>query len=108
LDDKAFMRRVVEMTIRKAVPIGLRAAAKVNPKHAEALEAAAVRCEVEGTREAALEGERVARVAAAAAAADARTRDRVLAQYAEWVMEILIEMQAPGCEFLDLVPVVAA
>ena len=44
--------------------------------------------------------------AAAAAAAAARTRDRVLAQYAEWVVDILIDLQAPGCEFLDLVPVV--
>ena len=41
LDDREFMRRVAEMTIRKAVPIGLRAAAKLNPKHATALEAAA-------------------------------------------------------------------
>ena len=23
---------------------------------------------------------------------------------AEWVVEILIEMQAPGCQWLDLVP----
>jgi hypothetical protein len=68
LDDKVFATRVVEMTIRKALPIGLRAAASRNPKHAEALEAAAVRCEQEGTREAALDGERVARAAAAAAA----------------------------------------
>jgi hypothetical protein len=115
LDEKEFMRRVAEMTIRKAVPIGLRAAAKRNPKHADALEAAAVRCEVEGTREAAMEGGRVARAAADAAAyaayaaadaaADARrTRDRVLAEYAEWVVEILIETQAPGCQWLYLAP----
>jgi hypothetical protein len=168
LDDREFARRVVEMTIRKAVPVGLRAAARRNPKHAAALEAAAVRCETEGTREAAREGERVAAAAyaayaaaaaaayaaaaaaadaaadaayaayaayAAAAAADAaaayaayaaadaaaayaaadadadadadaaaRTRDRVLADYAEWVVEILIGMQAPGCQWLDLVP----
>ncbi len=31
LDDREFMRRVAEMTIRKAVPVGLRAAAKMNP-----------------------------------------------------------------------------
>lgn len=45
LDETEFRRRVIDMTIRKAVPVGLRAAAKVSPKHAEALEAAAVRCE---------------------------------------------------------------
>src|SRR3990167_5322850 len=50
--------------------------------------------------------------AAAAYAADAATyadaaasaRDRALAEYAEWVVEILIDMKAPGCEWLDLVP----
>jgi hypothetical protein len=98
LDEREFIRRVVEMTIRRAMPVGLRAAASLNPKHAGALEAAAVRCEREGTREAA---------EAAAYAAAAVARDRVLAQYAEWVVEILIDMRAPGCEFLDLVPVVA-
>jgi hypothetical protein len=133
LDNREFVRRVVEMTIRKAVPSGLRAAAKVNPKHVAQLEAAAVRCEREGTREAARDA-RCAAVAAAyasdaaaadayadayaaAAAADATAavyadaadaddaRDRVLAEYAENVVQILIEMGAPGCEFLDLVPV---
>jgi len=162
LNNKEFVRRVIEMTIRKAVPVGLRAAAKLNPKHAKALEAAAVRCEVEGTREAAREGERVARAYADADAADAAAaahayaaadaayaaayacsdaahaayaaadaayaaahayvaaadaahdaaagdaRDKSLAAYAEWVVEILIDLKAPGCEFLDLVPVVAA
>jgi hypothetical protein len=46
--------------------------------------------------------------AADAAAADARTRDRVLADYAEWVVEILIDLNAPGCQWLDLVPKEAA
>ena len=139
LDDREFVRRVVDMTIRRALPEGLRAAARVNPKHADALEASAVRCETEGTRESAREGERVARAAAAsavssadyasasayaassaaaaaasadyaaasaAASADyaARARDRALAEYAEWVVEILIDMNAPGCQWLDLVP----
>jgi len=155
LDEKEFIRRVVEMTIRKAVPVGLRAVASRNPTHAKDLEAAAVRCEQEGTRESARNGERVARAAYAAAdaayaaaaadayaaaaadayaayaaaaaaayaayaaaaadaaaaaaayaaaAADARTRDRVLAEYAEWVVQILIDMQAPGCQWLYLTP----
>lgn len=146
LDDAEFVRRVVEMTIRKLVPTALRSAAKRNPKHASDLEAAAVRCEQEGTREAASDGERIARVAAAAdvytdaydaTAADccacactrtsaagsadaagyaadaaagytssAAARDKSLAQYGEWVVEILIAMDAPGCQWLDVTPVV--
>ena len=47
LDDRDFVRRVVDMTIRKAVPAGLRAAARVNPKHAGALELAAAKCEAD-------------------------------------------------------------
>jgi hypothetical protein len=141
LDDREFVRRVAEMTIRRVVPVGLRAAAKKNPAFADRLEAAAVRCEQEGTREASRHAREIADAASAAAyasaayadaaayaayaaaadaaayAADAaanaasaadRTRDRVLAAYAEWVVEILIEMDAPGCQWLDLVPREAA
>jgi hypothetical protein len=168
LDDREFMRRVAEMTIRRAVPVGLRAAAKLNPKNADKLEAAAVRCEHEGTREACKAAQKIASAsayaayaagdasayayaayaagdasaydasayaadasasasasasayaagdasasasayAASASAADAyayaaRARDRVLAEYAEWIVEILIDMQAPGCQWLDLTP----
>ena len=46
-----------------------------------------------------------ASAAASAAAVDAR--DRALAEYAEWVVEILIDMRAPGCQWLDLVPLEA-
>src|SRR5687767_6383521 len=127
LDDREFVRRVVDMTIRRTVPRSLRAAAKANPKFADRLEACAVRCEREGSREACVEARREARAAAAAAAADAaayaaadaadaayaayadaaaaaadaadaayaadaRARDRALAEYAEWVVEILIAM----------------
>jgi hypothetical protein len=151
LDDKEFIRRVVDMTIRKAVPAGLRAVARVIPAHAGALDAAAARCEREGTRESCQHARDVARearraadaaaaadadaaaaaaaaadayayaaaaaaadaaadaaaAAAAAAAADAAAdaaRDKSLAAYGEWVVEILIDMQAPGCQWLDLVP----
>ena len=48
--------------------------------------------------------------AAAAAAADASAadaRDKSLAMYAEWVVEILIAMDAPGCQWLDLVAISA-
>lgn len=150
LDDKEFVRRVCEMTIRTTVPNALRAAATVNPKHADALEAAAVRCEVEGTRDSARNGERVALASVAAAANSANaaaaaaayaevaaayaevaavsaevaanaaayavsaavdaasTRDRVLAHYAEQVVQILSAMDAPGCQWLHLAPLEAA
>jgi hypothetical protein len=143
LDDREFTRRVVEMTIRRVVPLALRDAARRVPAHAQALEAAAVRCEHEGTREAAKDGERVARAADAAAdaaayaasdaaasdaaasdaaaydaaadadaavyaAAYAKARDTRLGAFAEWVVEILIDMNAPGCQWLDLVPVGAS
>ncbi len=144
LDEQEFVRRVVEMTIRKSLPLALRASAKLNPKHADKLEAAAMRCEAEGTREAAQHAKEIAYAASAAdaaasasaadaAAADAASaadaaasaadaaasdadaaasdadaaRDKSLAQYAEWVVEILINMNAPGCEWLDLVPCAA-
>ena len=74
LDDAEFRRRVIGMTIRKTVPVGLRAAATRNPTRA------------------------------AAYAASARTRDRMLAEYAEHAVQILIDMGAPGCQWLDLVP----
>jgi hypothetical protein len=150
LDERAFVRRVVDVTIRKAVPSGLRAAARVNPTHADRLEAAAVRCETEGTQQSCEEARDVAHAAAADAyaaayaaaaaahaaaaaahaaaaaahaaaaayaaadayadadadadAAAASARDRALAEYAEWMVQILIDMNAPGCQWLDLVP----
>jgi hypothetical protein len=127
LDGTEFVRRIVEMTIRKAVPVGLRAAVRRIPEHAKALEAAAVRCEQEGTRDAADAAYAAAAAyaadaaayaaanaanaaadaadAAAYAAANAAAADRVLADYAEWVVQILIDMKAPGCQWLDLVEV---
>ena len=65
-----FARLLAEKTIRVVVPIYLRASAKKNPKRADALEAAAKRCESEGTRAAAINAREVA-YAAADAAADA-------------------------------------
>jgi hypothetical protein len=108
LDDREFVRRVADMTIRKTVPAGLRSAAKVNPKHADALESAAVRCEAEGSRASCENARLVARTAAEAAYAYAdAARDTSLATYAEWVVEILIDMNAPGCQWLDLVEIAA-
>lgn len=67
VDGKRYLALVAEGTTREIVPIALRAAAKLVPMHASALESAAVRCETEGTRESAL----AARAYAAAYAADA-------------------------------------
>ena len=94
LDEPAFVQRLVEMTIRKVVPRALRAAASVHPdeKHRTALLAAADRCEQDGNQAA----------AAAAAAAAAEARDGALSFYAEEVVQILITMEAPGCQWLAL------
>ncbi len=55
IDDNEFARRVVEMTIRKIVPIAMRAAALIHPmpEHKLALENSALLCEKEGTESAA-------------------------------------------------------
>ena len=66
LDDHEFRRRVVDVTIRRAVPIGLRAAARMNPTRAADLEDAAMRCEREGSRESCEAARVVARASASA------------------------------------------
>ena len=109
------------MTIRTVVPQALRVAAKRVPSHATTLEAAALDCERLGDRAsaqrardaaaayaadaAAAAADAAAYAAAAdavAAAAAADAADRVLEDYAERVVQILIDMQAPGCQWLDL------
>lgn len=122
VDQKEFRKIVDEQTIRQIVPIALRAAASRNPKHAERLEAAALRCEQEGTQkaaEAALGATRAA-YAAAFAAADAAAyaaayaaadadaeRDRVLTVSADLALAALIQLRSPGCEFLYLTEIAA-
>ena len=98
VDDKEFARRVAELAIRKSVPIALRAAASIqkDSNHKSALLLAADRCEKEGTQE------------SARAAAYAAARDEVLAAFAEDVVQILIAMEAPGCQWLALTEAVAA
>ena len=65
-------RRVAEATIREIVPESLRAAAKLNPKHADKLEAVAERCFREGTEQSARDAREVAWEVYADAAAYAR------------------------------------
>ena len=130
LDDVEFTRRVAEMTIRVVVPSALEAAAQVHPQveHQVALKAAAQVCREEGTAEAARAAARAAGWAARAARAAAEAAgwaaeaaraaaeaaraagwaaaraagDQALADFAEHVVQILISMNAPGCEFLYL------
>jgi hypothetical protein len=77
IDQRQFARLVVAGSIKRILPIALRAAGKRNPVFAEELEAASVRCGAEGSAESAKAAREVARrvrdyaYAAAAAAADA-------------------------------------
>ena len=81
IDQQKFVRIVVEQTIRQIVPRALRLAKKRNPAHEEKLEAAAIRCEQDGDRRAALSA-RNAAAADAAYAADAA--DAAYAAYAAY------------------------
>lgn len=74
VDEADFLRRVVEMTVRRFVPIALRAAASVHHvhEHRKALEAASLQCEKAGSlKECGAEAEAAARAAAKAARAEA-------------------------------------
>jgi hypothetical protein len=164
LNEKEFRRRLVDHALHVSTPQALRSAASVqkNAEHKQALIDAANRCEVEGTREAALHGKKTAYAAyaayaasayaasaasaasdaaayaaayasaasadaaayaasaasASAASADAAAyaasaayadaRDKSLAGYAEAVVQILIDMKAPGCQWLALTELEAA
>jgi hypothetical protein len=70
IDDNEFRKRVVELVIRTSVPTVLRYAASIHksPEHMQALRDAANRCEVEGSRQSALDARKVAQEARAAAA----------------------------------------
>src|SRR5208337_959200 len=129
LDETEFVRRIADHAIRVSTPKALRMAAMlIEEKDLAALIAAARRCEVEGSiaaanaaADAANAADAVAYAAyaayaagAAAAAANAAAaayadvggaaasaaRDKSLSEYAEAVVQILIEMKAPGCEWL--------
>ena len=120
LDEKDFAKRVSRLAIQSCVPQALRAAARLfKGDKKDAMLNAADLCEREPT----IENARAARTAAAdassaaayaayaaASAADADAyaadaayaRDTSLAAFAEGVVQILIEMKAPGCEWLYL------
>ena len=106
IDQTKFSRLLAEKATRRIVPIALRAAASVHPeaKHRDALEAAAIRCESEGTADAAAADAAAADAAAARWAADAAAADRkrIFEIAAQIGVEALQECGSPGCEWLDL------
>lgn len=115
LDEGEFSRRVVRLVIQKSVPEALRAAAGVaSAKHKDKFLNAADMCERDPTCENAMQARAAADATIrAASAADASAyaadayaaRDTSLAAFCEAVVQILIEMKAPGCEFLHLTEV---
>ena len=113
IDSADFIHLVIEMTVRRFLPIALRAAASVNPvaEHKQALEVASLQCEKASSLkecEAAGEaGEAAGKTAgwAAGEAAGKAAQEKVYADFCEGVVQVLIEMKAPGCQWLDLVEV---
>ena len=106
IDQNEFRKEVVIGTVKQLLPIALRAAAKMVPAHAEALEAAAVLCgavvSFTDARSAAQKSREAPGPAYAAAdAADAK-RDSVLAKAAEIAVQALIKLGSKGAQWLDL------
>jgi hypothetical protein len=86
IDEKVFARRVAELVIREIVPLAFRAVAKM-PRHAknrEALEAAALKCETEGTEASAREARKIAASASASASDSASASAASAADYAAY------------------------
>ena len=129
IDQKKFATTLAELTIRKIVPIALRAAASVHDKgiHKKALLDAALRCETEGTKNAAASAASAASyasyasyayaasaasyaasyasyayAAAAAASAASASRDEILTMMANLIEEALTICKSPGCKWLWL------
>jgi hypothetical protein len=125
MDGKEFTSRVAKMAIETVVPSALRSAAKkLTGEHATKLLILALKCEQEPTEKnardaaaaasdavayaaasdavayaAAAASDAVAPAASAAYAADAAS-EQILITFAENVVQILIKMKAPGCEWL--------
>jgi hypothetical protein len=127
IDQNVFVKELARLTIKKIVPIALRAAAKIHPeqKHKDAMEAAAVGCEEKGSEDAASAASYAASAASYAAnaanaasyaasdaanAADAASAagDEVLCLMAEIGVEVLQVAGSPGCKWLGLCETEAA
>lgn len=120
IDSADFIHLVIEMTVRRFLPIALRAAASVNPvaEHKQALEVASLQCEkASSLKECEAAGEAAGKAAGwageaagwaagkAGKAAGEAAQEKVYADFCEGVVQVLIEMKAPGCQWLDLVEV---
>lgn len=110
---------LAEQTIRKILPVALRAAASVNPAHAEALGVAALRCERDGDQASADNATDIASTAYAATAAStyapyaaanaastyasttAYAGDQVLVLAAQIAVDAYRSVGAPGIALLD-------
>ena len=68
---------------------------KMPAKHSQALEEAAIKCE------------RAESLSAASYAASDAASDNELAQTAEAVVQVLVDMGAPGAQWLELAPLAA-
>jgi len=111
VDEIEFAERVASMTIRTVVPSALRAAARMlTGEHPTKLLILADQCETASTEENARAAARAAAYAAADAAcaaaytaaytaADA-VAEKILIDFAENVVQILIDMKAPGTDWL--------
>ena len=109
IDQKAWAKYVVEQVIRRILPISLRNAAEKHKDkiHAERLIEAALRCENEGSRDAANDAAYAANAAYAAsasayAAATNAYRDNILNIAAEICVEACIKTKTQGSKWLDL------
>lgn len=101
-DSKAFAVKLAELTIRRIVPISLRAAAKLVTHGADALEAAAVRCETEGTQEAAkyaAESAAMSAEYAAMSAAESAMSAAKCAMYAKCAAEYAAKCAAESAKY---------
>jgi hypothetical protein len=138
LDEAEFTKRVARLAIQRSVPEAMRAAATLCKDEARKAQliACAQMCEAEPTEANARVAYAAATAYAATAAADAayaayaacaaayaaayaacaaayaanaaKARDTSLAGFCEAVVQILIDMKAPGCEWLWLTQEVAA
>jgi creatinine amidohydrolase/Fe(II)-dependent formamide hydrolase-like protein len=101
LDENEFAKRCAKLAIKTVVPIALREAAKKqnNTKKRQPLIDCAEACETAAA--AAAEAADAAAGQAASAASDA-DGDKILSDFAEGVVQILIKMNAPGCKWLAL------
>lgn len=111
IDDAVFAKELALATVRKIVPIALRAAAKIHKEkeHREALEASASSCEsstYESAAESALSAARSAESAESAALSAALSAesasDKVLTIMSEIGLEALKKSNAPGIKWLYL------